>query len=167
MLSIHGSVVSPLLDMPRSSAPWRSEYEIDFVTLSYCRSPADVEEARGFLTSIGKEGIKVRWSRSRLRRPPALAGAWRREPQAAGAWRQRDALLGSWRGEHGRVASSLQCRLLLAQKGGRCWLGKGGGEESVGVWERLRSDAGRQGWVDGSARSWGHVLCSGFSAKAS
>ncbi|GAB4816028.1 hypothetical protein N2152v2_003074 [Parachlorella kessleri] len=35
------------------------EFEVDFVTLAYCRSRQDVEDARDFLSSIGKEGIKV------------------------------------------------------------------------------------------------------------
>ena len=39
--------------------PCRSEFEIDFVTLSYCRSAEDVREARNFLSSIGREGVKV------------------------------------------------------------------------------------------------------------
>ena len=37
----------------------RSEFEVDFVTLSYARSPEDVAECREFLESIGREGIKV------------------------------------------------------------------------------------------------------------
>lgn len=36
-----------------------SEFEIDFVVLSYCRSPDDIEVAREFLDSIGKTGVKV------------------------------------------------------------------------------------------------------------
>lgn len=37
-----------------------SEFEVDFMTLSYARSQEDVFEAREFLQSIGREGIKVR-----------------------------------------------------------------------------------------------------------
>ncbi|GAB4821691.1 hypothetical protein N2152v2_008737 [Parachlorella kessleri] len=36
-----------------------SEFEVDFVTLSYCRSPEDVAEAKDFLSSLGRDGIKV------------------------------------------------------------------------------------------------------------
>lgn len=36
-----------------------SEFEIDFVTLSYCRSPEDIQEARDFLDSIGASHTKV------------------------------------------------------------------------------------------------------------
>jgi pyruvate kinase len=36
-----------------------SEFEIDFVSLSYCRSPDDINEAREFLTSIGQDHTKV------------------------------------------------------------------------------------------------------------
>lgn len=36
-----------------------SEFEVDFMTLSYARSQEDVFEAREFLESIGREGIKV------------------------------------------------------------------------------------------------------------
>lgn len=32
---------------------------MDFITLSYCRSPEDVQEARDFLSSINRDGIKV------------------------------------------------------------------------------------------------------------
>jgi pyruvate kinase len=36
-----------------------SEFEIDFVSLSYCRSPDDINEAREFLISIGQPHTKV------------------------------------------------------------------------------------------------------------
>lgn len=36
-----------------------SEFEIDFVSLSYCRSVEDISEAREFLTSIGADHTKV------------------------------------------------------------------------------------------------------------
>lgn len=36
-----------------------SEFEIDFVSLSYCRSPDDINEAREFLNSIGQDNTKV------------------------------------------------------------------------------------------------------------
>ena len=35
------------------------EFEIDFVTLPFCRSPEDIQEARDFLSSIGKDGVQV------------------------------------------------------------------------------------------------------------
>lgn len=36
-----------------------SEFEVDFVTISYCRSAEDVFEAREFLAAIGQEHTKV------------------------------------------------------------------------------------------------------------
>jgi pyruvate kinase len=36
-----------------------SEFEVDFISLSYCRSPEDLNEAREFLTSIGQDHTKV------------------------------------------------------------------------------------------------------------
>lgn len=36
-----------------------SEFEIDFVSLSYCRSVEDISEAREFLTSIGADHTKI------------------------------------------------------------------------------------------------------------
>ena len=36
-----------------------SEFEIDFVSLSYCRSPEDINEAREFLNSIGADHTKL------------------------------------------------------------------------------------------------------------
>ena len=44
---------SPLLP------PACSEFEVDFLTLSYCRSPEDVAEAQDYLASIGMDGIKA------------------------------------------------------------------------------------------------------------
>ena len=36
-----------------------SEFEVDFISLSYCRSPEDITEARDFLDSIGQNNTKV------------------------------------------------------------------------------------------------------------
>ena len=36
-----------------------SEFEIDFISLSYCRSPEDIQEARDFLDSVGATHTKV------------------------------------------------------------------------------------------------------------
>jgi pyruvate kinase len=36
-----------------------SEFEVDFISLSYCRSAEDVHECRDFLASIGAEHTKV------------------------------------------------------------------------------------------------------------
>ena len=43
-----------------------TEFEVDFISLSYCRSVEDVQECREFLAAIGQEQTKVR--RARLRR---------------------------------------------------------------------------------------------------
>lgn len=42
-----------------SPPPPCSEFEVDFVTLSYCRGAEDVLEAREFLAAIGAEHTKV------------------------------------------------------------------------------------------------------------
>ena len=49
-----------------------SEFEVDFVTISYCRSAEDVFEAREFLSAIGQEHTKVRPASPR----PAAGSVW-------------------------------------------------------------------------------------------
>lgn len=39
-----------------------ADYEIDFLSLSFCRSAEDITEARSFLRSIGLTSTKVRQS---------------------------------------------------------------------------------------------------------
>jgi hypothetical protein len=48
----------PFSACPPFPAP-RSEFEVDFVSLSYCRSADDVYETRDFLNSINAEHTKV------------------------------------------------------------------------------------------------------------
>ena len=38
-----------------------TEFEVDFISLSYCRSVEDVQECREFLAAIGQDQTKVRW----------------------------------------------------------------------------------------------------------